>query len=104
MSYHSDHFIGTRTVYRDTDVVEGEGEELHRMALGMESDPSSGARGGDAPARTANEEIASLVRSQFFVRGICCASEVPTIKGIVKPMHGVSKLNINITTNDTRIF
>lgn len=39
-----------------------------------------------------------LVRSQFYVRGICCASEVPAIKKIVKPLAGVSKLQINITT------
>jgi copper chaperone CopZ len=38
------------------------------------------------------------VRSQFYVRGICCASEVPVIKKIVKPLVGVSKLQINITT------
>jgi copper ion binding protein len=38
------------------------------------------------------------VRSQFYVRGICCASEVPAVKGIVKPLSGVSKLQINITS------
>lgn len=38
------------------------------------------------------------VRSQFYVKGICCASEVPAVKRIVKPMLGVSKLQINITT------
>lgn len=38
------------------------------------------------------------VRSQFYVRGICCASEVPTIKAIMKSLNGVSKNQINITT------
>ena len=39
-----------------------------------------------------------LVRSQFFVQGICCASECPSITKIVKPLPGVSKIQINITT------
>lgn len=38
------------------------------------------------------------VRSQLYVRGICCASEVPAVRKIVKPLNGVSKLQINITT------
>ncbi len=38
------------------------------------------------------------VRSRFYVRGICCASEVPAIKSIVKSLVGVSTLQINITT------
>lgn len=38
------------------------------------------------------------VRSKFYVSGICCASEVPAVKRIVKPLIGVSKLQINITT------
>ena len=39
-----------------------------------------------------------VVRSTFFVQGICCSSEVPSIRKIVKPMPGVSTLQINITT------
>ena len=38
------------------------------------------------------------VRSQFYVQGICCASEIPAVRKIVKPLTGVSKLNINLTT------
>ena len=38
------------------------------------------------------------VRSKFFVEGICCASEVPSVRKIVKPLPGVSKMQINITT------
>jgi len=41
---------------------------------------------------------ALLVRSQFYVKGICCTSEVPAVKFIVKPLAGVSKLQINIAT------
>lgn len=39
-----------------------------------------------------------LVRSKFYVSGICCASEVPAVKKIIKPIYGVSKVQINITT------
>lgn len=38
------------------------------------------------------------VRSQFYVSGICCTSEVPAIKRILKPVPGVAKLQINVTT------
>lgn len=38
------------------------------------------------------------VRSQFYVQGICCTTEVPAVRKIVKPMAGVSKLQINIAT------
>ena len=37
-------------------------------------------------------------KSTFFVKGICCASEVPSIRKIVRPMPGVISLQINITT------
>jgi len=54
-------------------------------------------------ARLENEDsldpaVGDLVRSQLYVQGICCASECPSIKKIVKPLAGVSKLQINITT------
>jgi copper chaperone CopZ len=38
------------------------------------------------------------VRSAFDVQGICCSSEVPAIRRIVKPLLGVAKVNINLTT------
>lgn len=53
---------------------------------------------GASPADASSLDGPLWVRSQFYVRGICCASEVPAIKKIVKPLTGVSKLNINITT------
>jgi copper chaperone CopZ len=50
-----------------------------------------------ASADHANEPI--WVRSNFHVQGICCASEVPIVKKIIKPLPGVSrKIQINITT------
>jgi copper chaperone CopZ len=38
------------------------------------------------------------VRSQFYVSGICCTTEVPVVKRILRTVAGVSKLQINITT------
>jgi copper chaperone CopZ len=37
-------------------------------------------------------------RSQFFVRHICCASEIPAIRKIVEPIPGVTAVAINTTT------
>jgi copper chaperone CopZ len=53
-----------------------------------------------APQASGMDNNAPLwVRSNFHVQGICCASEVPMVKKIVKPMPGVSpKVQINITT------
>ena len=45
-----------------------------------------------------NNQKPVLVRSTFFVRGICCASEVPSVRKIIKPLPGVSSLQINIPT------
>ena len=39
-----------------------------------------------------------LVRSHFAVEGVCCASEIPALRRIVKPLRGVSKLQVNLTT------
>jgi copper ion binding protein len=46
----------------------------------------------------------SIVRSQLYVQGICCASECPSINKIVKPLVGVSKLQISITTKMVYVF
>lgn len=40
----------------------------------------------------------SIVRSTFAVQGICCASEIPSVRRIVKSLPGVTKLQINLTT------
>lgn len=37
-------------------------------------------------------------RSQFYVKHICCSSEVPAITKIIEPMKGVKAVSINITT------
>jgi len=39
-----------------------------------------------------------LGRSQFHVRNICCASEIPAINSIVEPIKGVTAVSINTTT------
>ena len=37
-------------------------------------------------------------RSQFFVKEICCASEIPQVEGILSPVEGVIEISINTTT------
>jgi Cd2+/Zn2+-exporting ATPase len=48
-------------------------------------------------------ETAFVVRSTFLVTGICCASEVPSIRKIVKPVAGVASLQINIATKQVYV-
>ena len=48
---------------------------------------------GNGPASSV-----TVVKSQFYVPGICCASEVPSINRILKPLTAVKKVQINITT------
>ncbi|KAL7540531.1 hypothetical protein ACHAXR_012232 [Thalassiosira sp. AJA248-18] len=45
------------------------------------------------------EEISSRVgSSKLFVKGICCASEIPQVESILRPMEGVVEISINTTT------
>lgn len=37
-------------------------------------------------------------RSAFFVKGICCASEIPQVESILRPIEGVLEVSINTTT------
>lgn len=46
----------------------------------------------------ANVSNAIICRTRLRVRGICCSSEVPVVRAILKPFHGVHKLGINIAT------
>jgi len=39
-----------------------------------------------------------LVKSSFQAQGICCASEIPVIRRILKPLEGVDTVNLNLTT------
>ena len=43
------------------------------------------------------------VRSQLLVQGICCASEVPAVRRIVKPLTGVANLQINILNKTVHV-
>ncbi|KAG7364291.1 E1-E2 ATPase-domain containing protein [Nitzschia inconspicua] len=52
----------------------------------------------DETRNTSSDDSAHWVRSAFHVQGICCASEIPAVRKIVKPLPGVSKVNINLTT------
>ena len=40
----------------------------------------------------------AIGRSQFFVKGICCASEVPQVESILRPVEGVVEVSVNPTT------
>jgi len=37
-------------------------------------------------------------RSKFYVKGICCSSEIPAINAILEPSTGVNRVQINVTT------
>ncbi len=50
------------------------------------------------PLGAASEPKMRWVQSSFDVQGICCASEIPAIRRIVKPLLGVAKVNINLMT------
>ncbi|OEU13570.1 heavy metal translocatin [Fragilariopsis cylindrus CCMP1102] len=45
-----------------------------------------------------NQNQKCWVRSSFNVQGVCCASEIPAVRKIVRPLWGVGKVNINLTT------
>jgi copper chaperone CopZ len=45
-----------------------------------------------------NQNQKCWVRSSFDVQGVCCTSEIPAVRKIVKPLWGVVKVNINLTT------
>ena len=62
-------------------------------ADGNEREPMLKKTAGGYGATTSS---APHVRSEFFVKEICCASEIPAVRGIVEPMPGVSKVSINV--------
>ncbi len=52
-------------------------------------------------AFTANAQYSGTkteAQSKIFVQQICCASEIPMINNIVKPIEGVSDVRVNTTT------
>jgi copper chaperone CopZ len=48
--------------------------------------------------RPAISEPSASCRTRLRVHGICCSSEVPAIRAILKPLSGVRTLGINIAT------
>eukprot|EP00536_Pseudo-nitzschia_multiseries_P004180 jgi/Psemu1/253384/estExt_Genewise1Plus.C_680047 len=57
----------------------------------------------NATTAAAPDDDASWVRSSFDVEGICCASEIPVIRRILKPLWGVDTVNINLTTKAVHV-
>jgi hypothetical protein len=49
-------------------------------------------------AQSQEISTAKVGRSQFFVSGICCSSEIPAINSILGPLTGVQNVSINVTT------
>ena len=69
------------------------------------------ARFGASLKRDGGITSASTVgRSQLFVEGICCASEIPAIDRILVPLKGVSKVSVNVqgklayVSHDTQVI
>jgi len=52
------------------------------------------------PAESSHKipEPPASCRTRLRVQGICCSSEVPAVRAILKPLPGVRKLGINIAT------
>ena len=65
---------------------------LNRHKLGANRPPRRGSR--DATESCFEHSG----RSQFYVGGICCASEIPAINSILEPLPGVKNVSINTTT------
>ena len=55
---------------------------------------SSANEGGNAKVKVAKGQV----RSTIHVKQICCAAEIPMINSIVKPIPGVSNVNVSTTT------
>jgi cation transport ATPase len=71
----------------------------YHLGAAVQRDGAGAAAAQAAASSSSSTIIASTVgRSQFYVANICCASEIPMINGIVKPLFTVSKVSINVTT------
>ena len=44
------------------------------------------------------------VKSTLLVKGICCAAEVPIVRRVLKPLKGVSEVNVVATTKLVHVF
>ena len=74
-------------------------------ALVSPSSPSSSPPGSSIPNNMTCQAIStnvneppSSVRTRLRVAGICCSSEVPIVRSIIKPLPGVRKVGINVAT------
>lgn len=71
-------------------------EALNEQSMGAAVQRDGAASETNMTNMSASENNSG--RSQFFVQGICCASEVPIIKKILLPVPGVKSVSINTTT------
>ena len=90
------------TVHHDASVLTGTLRHAFESAGYSASTrtPAIGTIAKDNPKQsgTNSDQKINWVQSSFDVQGICCASEIPAIRRIVKPLSGVAKVNINLTT------
>jgi len=59
---------------------------------------SASASTSSTKTNAAVEDETSWVRSSFNVGGICCASEIFSIRKILSPLPGVQSVKVNVTT------
>lgn len=94
---HTRSWMGNKPVRINLHVFEVHEEPFHLLDLlsGLFEIESSRVHA----ARAVVEDSSSRVgRSQFSVKGICCASEIPQVESILRPLSGISKISVNATT------
>ena len=68
----------------------------HEHGHGHHHGPSINDKNASLPAAQQPQASSSVVRSTFVCNGICCASEIPLIEGVLKPVPGVREIRINV--------
>ena len=92
------------SVHHDASVLVGTLRHAFESAGYSASIQNATSGSGTSTTRLATGTISkqghkmNWVQSSFDVQGICCASEIPAIRRIVKPLSGVAKVNINLMT------
>mmetsp|Transcript_29767 Transcript_29767/g.63127 ORF Transcript_29767/g.63127 Transcript_29767/m.63127 type:complete len:1409 (+) Transcript_29767:67-4293(+) len=71
---------------------------LMDVLSGMFELESSRVHAVRAVVEETSSSLSRVGRSQFHVKGICCASEIPQVESILRPIDGVVEISINTTT------
>lgn len=94
---HTRSWMGNKPVRINLHVFEVHEEPFHLLDLLSDLFEIESSRVHAARA-VVEDSSARVGRSQFSVKGICCASEIPQVESILKPLTGVSKFSVNATT------